>query len=727
MSEAQRQIGPFRVLSTLQTSTESRVLLAQREGGERLFALKVFRSDLDPHLVKRYEQGVRLAAKISHPYVVRPLEVGRTSEGSLFVALEHIPGEDLRACLNRQKTFPWREAANLVADAAEGVDAAHRAGIVHRDLNPETVILNRRTHRAMVLDFGLARDTLAPTGLTDSGELIGGLVYMAPEQLAGEKAEAPADVYALGALLYELISGELPYLGRDLEELRQKVLAGERLDLRRRVPEVPRELGEVLDRALDIDPRRRPSAKVFSQALRDLGSVETAIPTAVLHARARGLSPAKVGASFGLWLLVLGGVSVWALTAHSARREADRRAQTLRVELELETERSAKAERDRARALERLNEAGVALTRSRERTRRAEDTITEVEALLARARRAQAVDRTQIADLRLALSSAARRAAPPRSAPKRRGKSAGLERTRSVRALLDWVADELKDVPAGLELRATILHNRGRYADALKALDRQDLPVSLRVLRARTLYKLKRIPEAIAVFRRVAKEDPESPHGAFCRALTTGDETLKLLREAAQRGPKLAYVRIMLSSTLLGAGAQRREEKPVREALEVIERAIELEPTSYQAHESHAKALIVLSRMTRDDALLEQALEAYSTAHRFNPIPSLRLDRAEVLRSLQRPAEALSEGRAALQEADLAGPPLDRVQLRLRFASLAIGLGARPAGVRALQEAALVDEKLLPQVRTVFERLPAKLRQEVVEGLPAGVRANLGG
>ena len=298
MSMAGRQIGPYKVLSTLhEGSDDHRVLLAQRPGVERLFAVKLFRPNLPSDVLERFQRGAHLAAKVNHPFVVRPIEIGRTPEGALFVACEHVLGESIRSCLERQGRYHWREAANLVADAAEGVEAAHRAGLVHRDLSPERLIYNRKTSHAMVLDFGLARDTLEPSGLSKTGELIGGLVYMSPEQLAGQRAESPSDVYALGTLLYELIAGELPYLGRDLEELRQKVTAGQRLDLRKHVPEVPRELVELLDRAMSVDPQPMswPNRSATSGASRPRSRPRSSTLASAASARAWSASASRSG------------------------------------------------------------------------------------------------------------------------------------------------------------------------------------------------------------------------------------------------------------------------------------------------------------------------------------------------------------------------------------------------------------------------------------------------
>jgi len=725
---AGRQIGPYKVLSTLyEGSDDHRILLAQRPGIERLFALKLFRQNLPSDLLERFERGARLAAKVNHPYVVRPIEVGRTPEGALYVACEHVLGESIRSCLDRQGRYHWREAANLIADAAEGVEAAHRAGLVHRDLSPERVIFNRKTDRAMVLDFGLGRDRLEPTGLGNAGELIASLVYMSPEQLEGQRAESPSDVYALGTLLYELIAGELPYLGRDLEELRQKVSGGQRLDLRKHVAEVPRELVELLDRAMSVDPRRRPSAKILAQSLRDLGSVETAIPTAVLHAQERGVRPGLVGASFALWFLVLGGVAAWAISSHTKAGEAEEQRAALALDLERRALEVTRAHEERAEALQQLNQVSAQLTAARQESRQAA-LSSDDRRRLERLQRQAGADRETIRVLEERLARAGEALERLRSGATQPGGADDAELAATTRAFLDWVAEELKDVKGGLALRAKVLHNRGHYKEALALLEGRDLETPLRVLKARVVYKLGRIDEATAIFAEVAAQDPDSPHGLFCRGLGGAPgERLTLLRRAVREGPRQAYIRIMLAGTLSAAALRERKPELAEEALEVITAGVELEPTSYQIYETRAEVLTVLGNMKRRPELFQAALLDLRRARVFYADPVIRLRSSDIYRSLRQHQLALNELRLGVAEADALGAALARVQLRVSLAGLALTLKERPEAIKVLREAAEVDPKLLPQVAEVYRQLPPAVRQEVLQGLPEELRAKLGG
>lgn len=730
-----RQFGPYQVVSTLGEGSRAQVFLCQREGLERLLALKVLRSNLPPEQLQRSQRGAHLASKIEHPNVVRPLDIGQTPEGALYIAMEHVPGDDLRRRLERTGAFHWRQAADMIADAGEGVEAAHRAGVVHRDLEPSNLVLNGRTGRVQVLDFGLARDASAPSALSSSGEITGSPVYRAPELITSGEAGPPADVYSLAVILYELVSGEPPFLGRDLPELQRKIVDGKRLGLRERVAEVPRELEELLDRAMAKDPRRRPPAGVFAQSLRDLGSVATAIPTAMIHAQARGL-PLKVGLSFALWVIVLGGVSGWALALKRERDALVRSADEQRVAREQQEKRQAALEAEATKARAEFE---------RERFAQAE-ALRQGRAAASESDEALHNTRTELIKLRQQLATALAQPAPtvtpeaPRSGDPARAGGSGLqtldanpEAARAFQALLTWACASLGEVPGAFELRAELLHDSGRYQEALEVLESaaSAVPPSLdaQVLRARTLFKLRRGVEAQAAFAEVASAAPETPQGLFCRSLTTtnGAERLRLLEEALRKGPKLTYVGIMLGGTLLGEGARLRQREPMEAALRVLDEALALQPTSYQALETRSSARVALGMATRDKAQFEAALADLRRAYWINPRPEQRQEAARVFQALGLAEEALVEARGAVATADAQGDSLTRVQTRLDLAQLCLAQRRTDEAVRAFQAALRLDPALAPQLAPVLQRMPPELRKRVLEGLSEAERAALGG
>lgn len=210
---------------------------------------------------ERVLREARLLRGLDHPRVARLIEVVRDREGALVLVYELVPGEDLAEVLARRRPAP-PEVSAWVADVAEGLEALHGAGLVHRDLKPGNLMLEP-SGRIRVLDFGLARPEVAGETLTESGVVMGTLATMAPEQLRGERATPAADVYALGCVAHELLTGAPPFRGELAEMIRQHMEADP--------PGVPGRAGvsRVIHGALAKEPATRPSARRFADALAD--------------------------------------------------------------------------------------------------------------------------------------------------------------------------------------------------------------------------------------------------------------------------------------------------------------------------------------------------------------------------------------------------------------------------------------------------------------------------
>ncbi|MET0397286.1 MAG: serine/threonine-protein kinase, partial [Longimicrobiaceae bacterium] len=223
---------------------------------------------------KRFRREARAAASLHHPNVVTVYDFGTDPVlGLEFFVMELLQGEDLAHRLARPATLPVRVALRLLRDAAWGVDAGHRAGLVHRDIKPGNIFLARRDRpgrfRVCVLDFGIARPAIADeaTQLTRAGGMLLSPAYASPEQLRGELRVSPAsDVFSLGVIGYELLTRERPFPGNRLH-----APAGEQpapVPLRERNPEVPPDVAEAIHRALAEDPADRfPTAGAFAEAL----------------------------------------------------------------------------------------------------------------------------------------------------------------------------------------------------------------------------------------------------------------------------------------------------------------------------------------------------------------------------------------------------------------------------------------------------------------------------
>jgi serine/threonine-protein kinase len=212
--------------------------------------------DAGPDAIERFRREVRLARRIAHPCVARTHDLG-THEGQPFLTMEYVEGEDLRALLARERGLPAARAARIALAVAEGLAAAHAAGVVHRDLKPANILLEPGG-RVVLTDFGIARAVVAEASSRTLGGVVGTPLYMAPEQVSGEPVDARADLYAVGLLLYELLTGELPFSGDSpwaaaLARLRQAPP-----DPRQRA-NVPAPLAELALRCLARAPEDRPA------------------------------------------------------------------------------------------------------------------------------------------------------------------------------------------------------------------------------------------------------------------------------------------------------------------------------------------------------------------------------------------------------------------------------------------------------------------------------------
>src|SRR4051812_44507032 len=190
------------------------VYRAQQLRPRRRVALKVVAPELaqDAEFRARFEGEAVLAASIEHPNVVPIYQVGE-SAGQLFLTMRYVEGTDLRALIERDGALDPKLAADVIAQVAGALDAAHAKGLVHRDVKPGNVLIagHEGAYTAYLTDFGLTKNVASDSGMTKTGMFVGTLDYIAPEQLMGGAIDARADVYALGCVLYQALTGEVPF------------------------------------------------------------------------------------------------------------------------------------------------------------------------------------------------------------------------------------------------------------------------------------------------------------------------------------------------------------------------------------------------------------------------------------------------------------------------------------------------------------------------------------
>ena len=177
---------------------------------EREVALKVIRSDMaaNPEILKRFKQELILARQITHKNVIRIFDLGQ-ADGIKFITMEFIEGEDLQNMLRRKKKLEPAEAATIMAQVCRALEAAHAEGVIHRDLKPQNIMLDK-SGRVYVMDFGIARSLVTP-GMTQTGALIGTPDYMSPEQAKGQTLDVRSDLFTVGIIFYEILSGQSPF------------------------------------------------------------------------------------------------------------------------------------------------------------------------------------------------------------------------------------------------------------------------------------------------------------------------------------------------------------------------------------------------------------------------------------------------------------------------------------------------------------------------------------
>ena len=274
-----------------------RVYLAEHVRMGRKSAVTVLSPELNfsAEAISRFHREAANASRINHPNVAAIYDFGETTEGTLYLAMEFVEGETLRALLAREPRLDVMRAAKLIKQAAEALAAAHHLGIVHRDLKPDNIMVARHmdgTDLVKVVDFGIAKTIDERNGsqtLTTAGVSIGTPEYMSPEQLAGEKLDARTDVYSLALVLFHLLTGTLPYPRLTSRETLVRRLTSSPRRLRDVAPDIdwPVQLQRALDRAL------APYVEDRYSSVGDFGRDVLAAAMSMHQGRAAALTPAS--------------------------------------------------------------------------------------------------------------------------------------------------------------------------------------------------------------------------------------------------------------------------------------------------------------------------------------------------------------------------------------------------------------------------------------------------
>jgi len=248
--------GRYEILEMLGEGGMGAVYKARDRELTRTVALKIIRPDLvrNPAIAERFKQELRLSHQVTHKNVIRIYDLGE-GEGVKFITMEYIEGKDLRALIREKKKLAPEETVLVIQQVCQALDAAHSVGVIHRDLKPQN-IMQDGSGRIVVMDFGLAR-TLQGDGMTQTGALLGTVEYMSPEQALGKQLDQRSDIFALGLIFYELLTGKKPFVAEsDIASLvkRTRERATPVSDVDRQIPGA---LSGIVSKCLEQDPTAR--------------------------------------------------------------------------------------------------------------------------------------------------------------------------------------------------------------------------------------------------------------------------------------------------------------------------------------------------------------------------------------------------------------------------------------------------------------------------------------
>src|SRR5271167_3656018 len=247
----------YEILRLLGQGGMGAVYKAQDRELERFIALKVIRPELavQPEILHRFKQELILARQVTHKNAIRIFDLGE-ADGIKFITMEYIEGHDVKHIVDEQGKLKTEESVRIIEQVCLALEAAHAEGVVHRDLKPQNIMVEAKSGRISVMDFGIARST-EMGGMTQTGVMLGTPDYMSPEQVMGEHVDARSDLFTLGVIFYQLLTGDMPYKADTV----QASMFKRTRELPKRAIEadstVPQFLSDLAEKCLQIDVNLR--------------------------------------------------------------------------------------------------------------------------------------------------------------------------------------------------------------------------------------------------------------------------------------------------------------------------------------------------------------------------------------------------------------------------------------------------------------------------------------
>jgi serine/threonine protein kinase/tetratricopeptide (TPR) repeat protein len=302
--------GRYQVIEELGQGGMGRVYKVVDTEIEEKVALKLLNPEVasDEETIRRFRNELKLARTISHKNICRMYDLGQR-EGTYYITMEYVPGENLKSFVRRSGQLTVGKAVRLAAQVCEGLTEAHRLGVVHRDLKPQNIMIDHEGN-ARIMDFGIAR-SLKAKGVTGPGVIIGTPEYMSPEQVEGEEADQRSDIYSLGIILFEMLTGRLPFKGDTPLSIALKQKAETPPDPREFNFRIPEDLSRVVLRCLEKDRGKRYLRAEdllfeFAAIEKELPATESTVPPKEPHQKALDKPrPASIVPALILGALVL--------------------------------------------------------------------------------------------------------------------------------------------------------------------------------------------------------------------------------------------------------------------------------------------------------------------------------------------------------------------------------------------------------------------------------------